>query len=42
METNIRELKGALNQVIAVHQITGEQITQEMVSRVISNLYEKV
>lgn len=42
METNIRELKGALNQVIAVNQITGEKISDEMVIRVINNLYEKV
>jgi len=42
IQSNVRDLKAALNQVIAVHQTTQEQITLNMAKRVLESILEKV
>ena len=42
VDTNIRDLKGAFNQIIARQRITSQEITEETVMRVLDSLFEKV
>jgi len=42
VETNIRDLKGAFNQIIGRQRITNQPITEEMVHQVLDNLFAKV
>ena len=42
ISSNVRELKGALNQVIAVSDLTSEPIGDEMAAQVLDGLLEKV
>jgi chromosomal replication initiator protein len=42
IETNIRELKGALNQIVAVHRFTKEEINTGMVNQILERLFQKV
>jgi chromosomal replication initiator protein DnaA len=42
VDTNIRDLKGAFNQIIARHRITNQLITEEMVIHALDSLFEKV
>jgi len=42
VDTNIRDLKGAFNQIIARQRITNNPINEKMVMRVLDNLFEKV
>jgi chromosomal replication initiator protein DnaA len=42
VDTNIRDLKGAFNQIVARHRITNQPITEEIVHRVLESLFEKV
>ncbi|MBN1901808.1 tetratricopeptide repeat protein [Candidatus Sumerlaeota bacterium] len=42
VDTNIRDLKGAFNQIIARQRITNQPITEEMVVQILDSLFEKV
>jgi chromosomal replication initiator protein len=42
VDTNIRDLKGAFNQIIARHRITNQLITEEMVLHSLDSIFEKV
>jgi chromosomal replication initiator protein len=42
IEWNVRELKGALNQVMAIKSIQNEDVTEDRVRQVLENLFEKV
>lgn len=42
IESNVREIKGAINQILAAHDIGGEAVTLEMVQRVLDRLLERV
>jgi len=42
VDTNIRDLKGAFNQIIARHRITNQPITEEMVIHSLDSIFEKV
>lgn len=42
IEWNVRELKGALNQVMALKQIRQEDITEDKIRSLLDNLFEKV
>lgn len=42
IESNVREIKGAINQILAAHDIGGEPVTLDMVQRVLDRLLERV
>lgn len=42
VDTNIRDLKGAFNQIIARQRISNQPITEEMVIQILDSLFEKV
>lgn len=42
VDTNIRDLKGAFNQIVARHRITDQPITMDMVNRILDSIFEKV
>jgi chromosomal replication initiator protein len=42
MDTNIRELKGALNQIVAMRDLRGEEVTAESVRKLLDTFYVKV
>ncbi len=42
IETNVRELKGALRQVTAACETTGDKLTSDLVSRVLDQFLERV
>jgi chromosomal replication initiator protein DnaA len=42
IDTNIRDLKGAFNQIIARQRIANQPITEEMVIQILDSLFEKV
>jgi len=42
IESNVRELKGAIRQVVASRELTGETLTQDMVARVLDQHLERV
>ncbi|GEM_PF-572895 len=42
VESNVRLLKGAVNQILMAHDIGGEEVTLELVSRVLDQLVERV
>ena len=42
IETNIRELKGAINQIVATHDVTGEKLTPEAVNAVLDRVLERI
>ena len=41
IKSNIRELKGALNRIVASYQLTGKEITTEDVSKMVDSLFEE-
>lgn len=42
VDTNIRDLKGAYNQIIARQRITSQPVTESMVRQILDSLFEKV
>jgi chromosomal replication initiator protein len=42
IESNVREIKGAINQILAAHDIGGEPVSLDMVQRVLDRLLERV
>ncbi|GAB4325142.1 MAG: hypothetical protein Kow0059_21030 [Candidatus Sumerlaeia bacterium] len=42
IETNIRQLKGALNQLIATHRFTGQPITLDFTRQVLNSFTQKI
>jgi len=42
VKSNIRELKGALNRIVANYQLTGKEITSEDVIKIVNTLFEEL